>query len=115
MHKMCAYVTAAALTAFMGCSSNQYSKPANAASDSAQQTALIVAVRSCSSACGEPGAYVAGFGFVPCAQPLGDVPAGFVPSGLLVERCDYRVSDGACEEDEVCALAEIREVGSFRG
>lgn len=34
-------------------------------------------------------------------------------SDQLVQRCDYRVTGEPCQEDELCALEQIRETGAF--
>jgi hypothetical protein len=31
----------------------------------------------------------------------------------LAERCDYRVTGAACQEDELCAVQQVRDTGDF--
>lgn len=55
-------------------------------------------------------------GLTPCDLTLDEVIArdgGLWLSDQLVERCDYRVTHEPCQEDELCAQAQIRATGDF--
>lgn len=54
----------------------------------------------------------------PCDTPVDDLADADGQAWLsdeLVARCDYRVTGARCEEDEVCAVQQIRSTGDFTG
>lgn len=93
-----------------------------------QQPAPAVAIstaataqRGCSSDCGladEP----TDSGLVACGWAVDDLPDAGWPqvgestvSDALAKACDFRVTGERCEEDEICAVQQIRESRAFSG
>lgn len=57
---------------------------------------------------------------VGCSTPVDDFPdAGWPAEGpsaisdALARACDYRVTGQPCEEDELCAVQQVRETGDY--
>jgi hypothetical protein len=106
---------ACSLTALLGACGSQYSAGSNAGQFSTRISSDSAPVSVLSSAAVEGQGYVPALGLTRCDADVASLEGGFWPSDGLLTRCDYRLTGEACEEDQVCAAAELAETHSFTG
>jgi hypothetical protein len=111
-------VAAISLGALLGACGTEYDAgsnagPASAVSVPTEQSSLTQ--HACSTDCGSADEPVEGFGVVQCGWAMDDLPEHMVVSSSLVSACDFRLTGEACEEDELCAVAVVRDTGDFPG
>lgn len=114
-------VAAISLSALLGACGTEYGagpRATDSAPVSVPTEASTTAHHGCSLDCGTADEYVPGVGLVRCDWPIDSgelVPDAALASTSLVSACDFRLTGEACEEDELCAVAVVRDTGNFPG